>query len=204
MPPASNVSSRAEGTRQRLLAVAEQELIASGGHLELTSVAREAGVVPSVASHHFGSRSGLIAAVVNGFFDRLHAEVLDLDLRATGTWFEREHERVRRGVRFHMTDPLAPAISGSLSRDPAVAAVELRRIEQVVAESARNIAAAQRTGELPKGPDPQLAAAAIFGAGRQVTLTALTADPRPAQRTVVELLWRLTVAAVTPTTGRPP
>jgi AcrR family transcriptional regulator len=40
-------------------------------------------VVPSVASHHFGSRSGLVAAVVDAFFDRLHAEVLDADLRAT-------------------------------------------------------------------------------------------------------------------------
>jgi AcrR family transcriptional regulator len=111
-------TARAAATQERLLAAAVSELVDSGGHLELRSVAQAAGVVPSVASHHFGSRSGLVAAVVEGFFARFHAEVLDTDLRAYGPWFEREHERVRRGVRFHMTDALAPVVYGSLSRDP--------------------------------------------------------------------------------------
>ena len=197
-------TARAAATQERLLAAAVSELVDSGGHLELRSVAQAAGVVPSVASHHFGSRSGLVAAVVEGFFARFHAEVLDTDLRAYGPWFEREHERVRRGVRFHMTDALAPVVYGSLSRDPEVAAVEQRCIAQVVGESARNIAAAQRAGELPRSVAPELAAAAIFGAARQITLTALTAPRRPAQDTVVELLWRLTVATVTPATERTP
>jgi AcrR family transcriptional regulator len=196
--------SKAAATQERLLSAATTALVTSDGHLEMQAVARAAGVVPSVASHHFGSRSGLVSAVVDAFFDRLHAEVLDADLRATGSWFEREHERVRRGVRFHMTDPLAPVVYGSLSRDPEVAAVERRRIDEVVAESARNIASAQRAGELPEGVAPELAAAAIFGAARQITLTALSARRRPSQRTVVDLLWRLTVAAVTPTIERTP
>ena len=195
---------RTAATRARLLDAAVGELLSRGGQLELGSVARAAGVVPSVASHHFGSRSGLVCAVVDGFFDALQAQVLDADLRGLGSWHERELERVRRGVRFHFTEPLAPVVYASLARDAEVARVEATRIGLVVEASARNIAAAQRDGELARSIDPQLAAAAIFGAARQLTVTALTARRRPTQRSVVDQLWRVTVAAVTPSEEEQP
>ena len=185
-------------TKARLLGAATEELLIRNGGLELQSVAAASGVVPSVVGHHFGSRAGLVCAVVDDFFDRLHAEVLDLDLRALGGWHAREHERVRRGVRFYLTEPLTPVIYGSLTRDDEIGAVETAHVQKVVAASARNIAAAQRSGELPRGIDPMLAAATIFGALRQITITAMTSARRPSEQAVVEQLWRVTVAAVDP------
>lgn len=185
-------------TPARILEAAELELLRTNGQLEMQAVARAAGVVPSVVSHHFGSRSGVVNAVVDAFFDRLHEEVLDRDLRPLGSWIESEHARVRMGVRFYYTEPLAPIVYGSLGRDAEVASREHARVALVVESTARNIAAAQRTGELPRGVDPKLASAAIYGAARQVTVTALGADRRPPQRVVVDQLWRMTVAAVTP------
>jgi AcrR family transcriptional regulator len=184
--------------------VARDELVSRDGQLELQSVAKAAGVVPSAISHHFGSRSGLICAVVDGFFDALHSEVLDRDLRPLGPWEYRELERTRRAVEFSYGDALAPVIYGLLGRDGQVAALETRRIDRVVEASARNIAAAQRDGELAKGADPRLAAAAIFGAVRQVIVTSLRADPRPTQESVVDQVWRVTVAAVAPAAGPAP
>ncbi len=198
MPTTRRPDPRTAATRARLLDAAERELLARGGHLELQSVARAAGVVPSVASHHFGSRAGLVGAVVDRFFDALHAEVLDRELREHGDWLEREHERLRRGVRFYWTAPLAPVVLGGLTRDPSIAAIETRRIGRVVEAGARNMAAAQRAGELPRGIDPRLASASVFGAVRQVVVTALGPGRRPSQRAAVAHLWRITVAAVTP------
>lgn len=185
-------------SRERLLDAARRELVQRDGHLELQSVARAAGVVPSVASHHFGSRAGLVGAVVEEFFDRLHEEVLDRDLREHGDWHTRERFRVRCGVRFSFTDPLSPVVLGALTRDAELAAIETGRIARAIDAGARNVASAQRAGELPRGADPVLASAAIFGAFRQVVLTALTARRRPSQRAVVDHLWRVTLAAVTP------
>lgn len=193
---ASRIEDRGQLTRQRLLHQTASELVERGGHAELTTVARSAGISPSVVSHHFGSRAGLVGAVVEAFFDELHVEILDLDLRSLGTWPVREHERIRRGVSFHFAHPLAPVIYGSLTRDADIARVEAMRIEQVIGQSARNIGAAQRAGELPSGVQPKLAAAGIFGATRQITVAALSGPRRPSQRAVIEQLWRLTAASV--------
>lgn len=198
MTVAGNVVRTAKGerTRQRLLEVATAELLDRGGHLELGSVARRAGISPSVVSHHFGSRAGLIGAVLEGFFERLHTTVLDLDLRALGDWPTREFERLRRGVRFHYEEPLAEVLYRSLSREPEVAAVEARRLRALIQQSARNVRSGQRAGDLPSGIDPTLAAASMFGAMREVVPVALSRNSRPSQKTVLNQLWRVTAAAV--------
>ncbi|ADB48936.1 TetR/AcrR family transcriptional regulator [Conexibacter woesei] len=189
-------TAKGRATHTRLLDAATAELLARDGDLELTRVAHAAQVSPSVVYHHVGGKAELIGAVVESFYGRLHAEVLDDDLTPLGDWPTREHERLRRGVAFHYREPLAPVLYGRMARDPALAALEARLIAQVVDASARNIRAAQRAGELPSGPDPALAGAAIFGAMRQVLLEALGRARRPAMRGVVEQLWRVTAAAV--------
>ena len=59
------------GTRERLIRAAEQELIRSHGHLEMQAVSKRAQVSVGLAYHHFGSKAGLIAAVVEAFYGRL-------------------------------------------------------------------------------------------------------------------------------------
>jgi AcrR family transcriptional regulator len=59
------------GTRERLIGAAEKELIRSHGHLEMQAVSKRAQVSVGLAYHHFGSKAGLIAAVVEAFYSRL-------------------------------------------------------------------------------------------------------------------------------------
>lgn len=189
-------TAKGERTRQRLLEVATAELLVRDGYLELGSVARTAGISPSVVSHYFGSRAGLVSDVVHGYFDRLHAEVFDVDLTALGDWPTRERERVRRGIRFHYEEPLAGVIYRSLSREPSVAEAESHRIRGLIEQSALYIRAGQRAGELPGEVDPTLAAACIFGAMREIVMVALSNPTRPTQSTVTEQMWRVAAAAV--------
>lgn len=159
-------------------------------------MARAASVVSSLVSRYFGSRAGLVSALVDDFFDRLQAEVLDLDLDAEGNWARHEYLRLERGVRFHYADPFAVVLYTRLSREPMVARTEVKRIEAVIEQAARNIRRGQRRGELPASIDPQLAGAAMFGAMQQVMVAALGRSPLPPPEQVVELLWQQVAASV--------
>jgi hypothetical protein len=83
-----------------------------------------------------------------------------------------------------------------LGREPEVVTTETARIATVIRHAAANIRRGQQRGELPKGVDPELAGAAIFGALQRVLVTALQRSLRPSQKQVVELLWRQVAAAV--------
>lgn len=183
-------------TRERLLACAREIAIANDGHLEIAWVAEAAGVVPSLVNRYFGSRAGLISALFDDFFDRLRAEVLDLDLDDQGTWAQHERIRLENGVRFHYADPAAVVLYTRLSREPEVAATENRHIEMVIKHAAANIRRGQQRGELPASVDPELAGAAMFGAMQRVMVTALGRKPRPRPDRVIEILWRQIAAAV--------
>ncbi|MET0604662.1 MAG: TetR/AcrR family transcriptional regulator [Baekduia sp.] len=189
-------TAKGQATRDRLVTAARAEAIRTGGHVEVVAVARAAGVVPSLINRYFGTKAGLVCAVVDAFFDRLEAEVLDLDLDDHGTWAEHERLRLRKGVAFHYADPFAVVLYGQLTRDPAVARRETERIERIIHHSAVTVRRHQRAGELPATVDPELAGAAMFGAMRQVVAAALRRTPRPDPAALVELLWRQVAASV--------
>jgi AcrR family transcriptional regulator len=182
----ANDYSRAPATSQ----------IANDGHLEIAWVAEAAGVVPSLVNRYFGSRAGLVSALLHDFFERLRAEVLDLNLDDLGTWLQHERIRLEKGVHFHYTDPAAVVIYTRLSREPEVGLTENRHIDEIVKHAAPNIRRGQKRGELPSSVDPELAGAAMFGAMQRVMVTALSRTPRPRPDRVVDVLWRQIAAAV--------
>ena len=187
---------KGQTTRRRLLDAARDRAIASGGYFEIADVARDAGVVPSLVHRYFGSKSGLVAALVDDYFDRFHAEVLDLDLDHRGDWAHHERLRLEAGVRFHYREPFAVVVYGALARDPEVARREAERIAAVVDRAARSIRKGQKAGELPGDVDPGLAGAAMFGAMRLVLVEALTRAKRPPPERVIDVLWRQVAASV--------
>jgi AcrR family transcriptional regulator len=192
-PPSTR---KGQATRRRLLELARRVALETGGGIELARVAEAAGVVPSLVHRYFGSKAGLVAALVDDFFDRFHAEVLDLDLDAEGDWATHERLRLERGVRFHYAEPFALLLYGPLARDPEVARAEAARNGFVIERAAKSIRRAQRRGELPVGVDPGLAGAAMFGAMRLVMVEALRRKPPPPPERVIEVLWRQVAASV--------
>jgi AcrR family transcriptional regulator len=118
-----------------------------------------------LAYHRFGSKAGLVAAVVDRFHDALDRAIA-LDAAAFRDWPARERERTRRLVRFLAADPLAPVVLDKLAREPEVAAVDAERWGRVIRQGARNIAQGQRQGCVPADRDPALLAALVIGAVR--------------------------------------
>ena len=156
----------AEATRAHILAAARQLLVDGDGDFEMSWVAKAAGVSQGLAYHHFGSKEGLLSAVVNDFYDRVEDAVLMARLDDYSDWEARERERVRRYIEFLTADPLAVKVFTRLAGTAAVAAVEATRWEQLVATGAKNMAEGQARGTIDGDYDPGLLAAMALGAVR--------------------------------------
>ncbi|MGY3489371.1 AcrR family transcriptional regulator [Bradyrhizobium sp. USDA 4011] len=184
------------GTRQRLLAAAQQELIEGQGQLEMLAVARRAQVSVGLAYHHFGSKAGLIAAVVEDFYERLDEAAFGGAKLSAGNWADREKERIGAYVAFHYEHPFAPLVIGPLSRAPEVLDVETAFTRRQLAAGARMLEAAQRDGIVPGNLDPHLTIALMIGGIRQALIGALTADRRPDPARLTGDIWAFMAAAL--------
>jgi len=159
--PDTTLTRRGEATRRRLLEAASEELVEREGALEVASVAARAGVSVGLLYRYFGSKAGLVAAVVQDFYDRLLAEVAAADDRALD-WATREHRRTANSVAFHYREPIAPILLTLLSREPEVAVVETKLMTQLVENAAKSVARGQRQGEIPSDLDPRLTGAMLI------------------------------------------
>jgi AcrR family transcriptional regulator len=193
---------RGVATRARLFEAARSELIERRGRLEVESVARRAGVSVGLIYRHFGSKAGLVSAVVQAFYKRFEDEVITSNPAPGAEWIAREQMRTVHAVAFHYEDPLAPVVLSRLHLDPAVAALEARELNAHIELAAANVAYGQRAGLVPADLDAHFAAAMVLGGLRRVLADALGREPRPAQRDVAAELWRF-VAAILGLAGTP-
>ncbi len=180
-----------ETTAERLLEAAQAELIAHDGRLEMSGVARRAGVSVGLAYHHFGSKTGLIVAVVERFYEPLR----DVMMGPTGmdqeSWAKLERERFSRMVDHYYDHPLAPLLVGRMGREPEVIDMEREHLDALLAEGARNLAAAQAGGYLSSELDPEVAIGMIIGGVQEALSGALHRDPRPDRAEFMSSLWSL-------------
>ena len=183
-------------TRERLLRAAQEELVRSHGHLEMQGVAKRAQVSVGLAYHHFGSKAGLIAAVVEAFYSRLDAEVFNDACRPSESWADRERRRIASYIAFHYKHPFAPLIIGTLSRAPEVLDVERAFANKQLAGGARMIEAAQRDGFVPDHIDPHLTIALMSGGIRQALVGALTSEQRPDPEKLTDEIWAFMAGAL--------
>lgn len=179
--------------RARLLACAAEELAGRGGDLELRDVTRRAQVSAGLPYRYFGSRAGLLEAVVDDFFDGLDAVALAEP--PDDSWADRERARIEAWVAHLYAHPLAPMMVGSSGADTVVTNRSQARLDRYIDLGTRNIARAQRDGEIPGDVDPELLVAALLGGICTATARALTRTPRPSRRALSEQLWEFTVAA---------
>jgi AcrR family transcriptional regulator len=191
--------TKGQTTRARLVDAAERELREGGGALEITAVAGRAGVSPALPYRYFASRSELLAAVVDRFFDRFEAQVFRPAFLEHGDWFAREAVRTRRYVDFFFDDPMATPVLALLAGDRLVRERQAARLDRLVRAAARNIARGQREGAIPKRHDAALLGALVMGGLTEALLRALGSGPPRAREKLADAL----VAFVERTLERP-
>jgi len=190
-PPPRAVTARGEASRRRLVAAARSELIERDGLMEIDSVAQRADSSVGLIYRHFGSRAGLISAVVDDFYGRYRAEALEINPLPGGSFPARERRRTELSVAFHYNDPLAKVILSNLHLDSQVATREAAQIDEMVSLAAGVMALGQRRGELPKDRDPLFIGAMIIGGMRHVLAAALSTDPPMPQKRTAQGRWVL-------------
>ncbi len=178
------------------MTVAEQQLVAERGMLDVDRVAAAAGISVGGLYHHFASKDALLGAVVERFHDRYDEQVLYADLAPLGDWVERERERVARAVAFYYAQPLATVLLARAAVDGAVARVDAERLQAAARTSAANLREAQRAGELSAQLDCAHAGAMLMGGVALVLARALEQSPRPAAEELTASVWAMVLGVV--------
>ncbi|MEL6980317.1 MAG: TetR/AcrR family transcriptional regulator [Pseudomonadota bacterium] len=189
-------SAKTRATRERLLVAGQAALIDGRGALEMSDVARRAGVSAGLAYHHFRSKTGLIAAIVEAFHEPLLPIAMGPSGRCAESWRRLEKDRLRRMIAHYYAHPLAPLIVGRLGREPEILDLERRRHDAMLEEGARNLAAAQAKGVIAADLDPEIAISLVLGGMRQALVRALSRAPRPDPDMLCDQLWRLIESAL--------
>jgi AcrR family transcriptional regulator len=174
--------------RSLIVSAARASLLEGAGDLEMAEVARRAGVSEGLAYYHFGNKSGLLNAVVRDFYERLDEAVLAVPYEGA-SWTEREKARTREFVRLMYEDPVARLVVEVVRADPAFAAEEAERRRRLNALGARNIAAAQKAGDIDKAQDPALLIAMILGGVTAGVSHALVSKPPLPLASAQEEIW---------------
>jgi AcrR family transcriptional regulator len=187
------MTTRGAQARDRLVEAATQEL-AQTGSFEVAAVARRAGVSAGLPYRYFGTRTGLLVAVVDAFYQRFYDTIALRDYDAP-TWAERERQRITDWVHFLYGEPVAPVILAGLG-EGELATARGRWLQEMSKVGARNMAQGQRDGEIPGDRDPEYLAAATLGGTNAVVAVCLTRDPRPPAADVVDQLWSFVSGAV--------
>ena len=179
----------------RILAAAEEILRDGDGALEMGQVAEKAGVSVGLAYHYFGSKSGMLGAIIDAFYDRYNHVVnqyIDPDI----TWRVREKRRLMAAAEFLYNDPMAPVILGKMAHTNQVAAVEAARHEEMIEMAIRNIRSGIKRGDIGSHIDPTIAGAAITGAIRSGIMHAMGMRPRPDPAKLTHQIWGMIAGAL--------
>lgn len=179
---------RTERTRAKILAAAKRVLANGDGKLEMSVMAKAAGVSHGAAYHHFGSKEGLLCAVVEDFYDRLESDVLLAKLETHEDWETRERERVRRYIVFLLSDPVGRIVQ-SLAHSPSVAAVESKRWSRLISVGAKNVAQGKRNGSVTARQRSELLAAMLLGAARSAVAVAMESSKDPVPDRLTDQIW---------------
>ncbi|MEX0840187.1 MAG: TetR/AcrR family transcriptional regulator [Parvibaculum sp.] len=174
--PTSRKRRSPREARRLIIDAARDRLLDGAGDLEMVEVAKRAGVSEGLAYYHFGSKSGLLNAVVKDFYERLDEAVLAVPYEGA-SWRERERARTHEFVRLMYEDPVARLVVDVVRADPAFAVEEAERRRRLNLLGARNIAEAQKAGEIDKSCDPGLLVAMILGGVTAGVSHALAAKP---------------------------
>lgn len=178
-----------------LIESARAALVEGEGELEMMDVARRAGVSEGLAYYHFGNKAGLLDAVVRDFYDRLDEAVLAVPF-VGDTWVARERARTCEFVRLMYEDPVAPLLLHVVRSDPSVQVEEVERRRRLNALGARNIAEAQRAGEIDDRYNPKMLVAMVLGGTMAGVIEALEANPPVPLTDTQDQVWSFIQRAV--------
>jgi AcrR family transcriptional regulator len=178
-----------EASRQRLIEAASLRMVEANGLIEVSEVAKAASTSVGLVYHHFGSKAGLIAAIVERFYDQMEIAIRGEPVENGADWLRAEQQRLSDAISFFYSSPLTPYMLTRLSRDSEVADIERQRLQSQIEIGARNIALGQRLGAVNPQLEPELTVIVLLTGLRHAIARSLERIPRPAEAVLKKQLW---------------
>lgn len=152
--------------RSDILRAAARVFARKGFHgCRMADVAEEAGVAYGLVYHYFRSKELLLKAVFTGTFGAYTSRLAQIAAGEGGAAMKLE-SMVAAAIETLRTDPdVVRLVVIQVNRTPAILDPEVLEYFLIVTETVADVLrAAQRTGELRAGVDPELAAQWLLGA----------------------------------------
>ncbi|MEM7676010.1 MAG: TetR/AcrR family transcriptional regulator, partial [Myxococcota bacterium] len=133
------LTSRGEQTRRRLLDAARDVLVEGEGDCAFVDVAQRADVSAGAPYRYFESKSALVVALVERFYDDLEEACYRPSFEEeAGDWWQGEMLRIDKLVSCFYKDPLGLLIARGLAGDGEVARVQRERLDRQCRGAAKN------------------------------------------------------------------
>lgn len=183
------LSARGRETRTRLLDAAREALVDGEGDCAFGDVAKRAKVSPGAPYRYFDSKSAMLVALVERFYDVVEEESYRPSFEEeAGDWWQGEMLRIEKMVACFCRDPLGLLIVRGLAGDGEVARVQRERLARQCKGAAKNIKRGQKLGFVDPSLDPQITAALLMGGIYQALAAALGASSPPSRKRLVREL----------------
>jgi AcrR family transcriptional regulator len=180
---------RGSKTRERLLEATIQELVEQDGVVEFASVAARAGVSAGAPYRHFSSKSAMLVALVDDFYDDWEALAYRPTLdEVSEDWWEREKERIRLTVEYHYKHPLGALMQQRLLGDAEAVRHQRFRSDRLVHGAITNVRRGQDLGRVPEHIDAEVCGALLMGGVGQLLHSALGGEDRWSEERVAREL----------------
>jgi len=185
----TRTTPRGTRTRARLLEAATAELVAHEGSVEFAAVAERAGVSAGAPYRHFASKSDLLVALVDDFYDAWEALAYRPTLEeVSNDWWVCEQERIRLTVDFHYEHPLGALMQQRLIGDAQAVQHQRLRSDRMVRGAVKNVRRGQSLGRVPAHVDAELGGALLMGGVSQGLHSALAGGRRMSRKRVTREL----------------
>ncbi|MCA9566919.1 MAG: TetR/AcrR family transcriptional regulator [Myxococcales bacterium] len=179
---------RGQRTRELLLSAAVEELVAHDGAMELADVARRAGVSAGAPYRHFASKSALLVALVDAFYDNWEAEAYHPTFEeVSDDWWVREKHRILCTVAFHYAHPLGAVMQQHLVADAEASRQQRVRTDRQIHGAVVNVARGQALGRVPAHIDAGLCGPLLMGGVNQALHSALAGERMDPERVALQL-----------------
>lgn len=182
-------TQRGRRTRERLLDAAVHELVAHDGAMDFAAVALRAGVSAGAPYRHFSSKSDLLVALVDDFYDAWEEVAYRPTFEeVSDDWWVCEKERIRLTVEFHYRHPLGALMQQRLIGDGEAVRHQRLRTDRQVRGAVKNVARGQSLGRVPEHIDAQICGALLMGGVSQCLHSALAHKRKMSKERVVREL----------------
>ncbi|NWC92985.1 MULTISPECIES: TetR/AcrR family transcriptional regulator [unclassified Pseudomonas] len=175
---------------ERVIVAATRLLIENQGYLEINELAQAASCSTGAIYHNFGSKTGVLTAVIDRYNSSLGKIILPATVATNrDTWLASVKASTYATVAFMWGEPMTPVIVREAINDTGAAAETERWLGLHLEALTAFLSEAKNSGYLPPACDTEALAAGVAGGMRQIMRVFVSRAEPPEMDHVAREMW---------------